>query len=69
MLGYDSHGRDVSFWGRGRIQEAQRLTVGTAMDIMWEGDLSLNNKSNGGTLSGEYENVFLAFFTAYAKWQ
>jgi len=45
------------------------LTVGAAMDIMWEGDLSLNGSSNGGTLSGEYENVFLAFFAVYAKWQ
>ena len=45
------------------------LTLGAAMDVMWEGDLSLNQKSNGGTLSGEYENVFLAFFTVYAKWQ
>lgn len=45
------------------------LTLGAAMDIMWEGDLSLKSKSNGGTLSGEYENVFLAFFTVYAKWQ
>jgi long-chain fatty acid transport protein len=45
------------------------LTLGAAMDIMWEGDLSLNGSSNGGTLSGEYENVFLAFFTVYAKWQ
>ena len=45
------------------------LTLGAAMDIMWEGDLSLNGSSDGGTLSGEYENVFLAFFTVYAKWQ
>ena len=45
------------------------LTVGAAMDILWEGDLSLNAASDGGTISGEYENVFIAFFTAYAKWQ
>ena len=45
------------------------LTVGAAMDIMWEGDLSLNGSSGPGTLSGEYENVFLAFFAVYAKWQ
>ena len=45
------------------------LTVGAAMDIMWEGDLSLNGASGPGTLSGEYENVFLAFFAVYAKWQ
>jgi hypothetical protein len=45
------------------------LTVGAAMDILWEGDLSLNAASGGGTISGEYENVFIAFFTAYAKWQ
>jgi hypothetical protein len=45
------------------------LTLGAAMDIMWEGDLSLNGSSNGGTVCGEYENVFLAFFAVYAKWQ
>ena len=45
------------------------LTLGAAMDIMWEGQLSVNAASNGGTVSGEYQNVFITFFTVYAKWQ
>jgi len=45
------------------------LTLGAAMDILWEGDMSVNRSSNGGTVSGEYQNVFIAFFTVYAKWQ
>jgi long-chain fatty acid transport protein len=45
------------------------LTLGGAIDIMWEGDLPLDNSSDGGTVSGEYENVSLTFFTLYAKWQ
>ena len=57
------------FGGGVEYKKRSDLTVGAAMDVMWEGDLSLNGSSNGGTLSGEYENVFLAFFTAYAKWQ
>ena len=39
------------------------------MDILWEGDMSVNRSSNGGTVSGEYQNVFITFFTVYAKWQ
>jgi long-chain fatty acid transport protein len=50
-------------------QKRDDLTVGAAADILWEGDLSVNASSNGGTVSGEYENVFIAFFTVYAKWQ
>jgi len=57
------------FGGGVEYKKRSDLTVGAAMDIMWEGDLSLNGSSNGGTLSGEYENVFLAFFAVYAKWQ
>jgi hypothetical protein len=45
------------------------LTLGGAIDIMWEGDLPLDNSSDGGTVSGEYKNVSLTFFTLYAKWQ
>ena len=45
------------------------LTLGAAMDILWEGDMSVNRSSNGGTVSGEYQNVFITFFTVYAKWQ
>ena len=55
--------------GGAEYRKRDDLTIGAAMDIMWEGDLSLNQKSNGGTLSGAYEDVFLAFFTVYAKWQ
>ena len=55
--------------GGAEYRKRSDLTIGGAMDIMWEGDLSLNGSSNGGTLSGEYENVFLAFFAVYAKWQ
>jgi long-subunit fatty acid transport protein len=62
-------GEMFRFGGGVEYKKRNDLTIGTAMDIMWEGDLSLKNKSNGGTLSGEYENVFLAFFTVYAKWQ
>ena len=45
------------------------LTLGAAMDILWEGDMSVNRSSNGGTVSSEYQNVFITFFTVYAKWQ
>ena len=45
------------------------LTIGAAMDIVWEGDLLVDNDSGGGRVDGEYENVFLSFFTIYAKWQ
>jgi long-chain fatty acid transport protein len=45
------------------------LTIGAAMDIMYEGDLQVDNESDGGRVDGEYENVFLSFFTVYAKWQ
>jgi len=62
-------GEMVRFGGGVEYKKRKDLTIGTAMDIMWEGDLSFNNKSNGGRVSGEYENVFLAFFTVYAKWQ
>jgi long-chain fatty acid transport protein len=50
-------------------QKRDDLTIGAAMDVMWEGDLSLNAASGGETISGEYQNVFIAFFTVYAKWQ
>jgi long-chain fatty acid transport protein len=62
-------GEMTRFGGGVEYRKRSDLTVGAAMDVMWEGDLSLNNKSNGGTVSGEYQNVFLAFFTVYAKWQ
>ena len=62
-------GEMTRFGGGVEYRKRSDLTVGAAMDVMWEGDLSLNNNSNGGTVSGEYENVFLAFFTVYAKWQ
>ena len=45
------------------------LTIGAAMDIMYEGDLQISSDSGGGRVDGEYENVFLSFFTVYAKWQ
>jgi long-chain fatty acid transport protein len=51
------------------FKKREDLTIGAAADILWEGDLSLSNSSGGGTVSGEYENVFIAFFTVYAKWQ
>ena len=62
-------GEMTRFGGGVEYRKRSDLTVGAAMDVMWEGDLSLKNKSNGGTLSGEYQDVFLAFFTVYAKWQ
>ena len=31
--------------------------------------MSVNRSSNGGTVSSEYQNVFITFFTVYAKWQ
>jgi len=45
------------------------LTIGAAMDILWEGTLQVNRDSNGGHVDGQYENVFMTFFTVYAKWQ
>jgi len=45
------------------------LTIGGAMDFLWEGDLLIDSDSNGGRVSGEYSNVFMTFFTVYAKWQ
>jgi long-chain fatty acid transport protein len=62
-------GEMTRFGGGVEYRKRSDLTLGTAMDIMWEGDLSLNSESDGGTLSGAYEDVFLAFFTVYAKWQ
>ena len=62
-------GEMIRVGGGAEYRKNSDLTLGAAMDIMWEGDLSLNGSSDGGTLSGTYENVFLAFFTAYAKWQ
>jgi long-chain fatty acid transport protein len=62
-------GEMTRFGGGVEYRKRDDLTIGAAADIMWEGDLSLSNDSDGGTLSGEYENVFLAFFTVYAKWQ
>ena len=62
-------GEMTRFGGGVEYRKRSDLTLGTAMDIMWEGDLSLNSESDGGTLSGAYEDVFLAFCTVYAKWQ
>jgi len=62
-------GEMFRFGGGVEYKKRSDLTVGAAMDIMWEGDLSLNASSDGGTISGEYENVFLAFLAVYAKWQ
>lgn len=45
------------------------LTIGAAMDVLYEGDLQISSDSGGGRVDGEYENVFLSFFTVYAKWQ
>ena len=62
-------GEMTRFGGGVEYRKRSDLTVCAAMDIMCEGDLSLNSESDGGTLSGAYEDVFLAFFTVYAKWQ
>jgi long-chain fatty acid transport protein len=57
-------------WGVGtEYRKRNDLTIGAAMDIMYEGDLQVNSESGGGRVDGEYENVFLSFFTVYAKWQ
>jgi long-chain fatty acid transport protein len=53
----------------GEYKKRDDLTIGAAVDIMWEGDLPLNNASGGGTVSGQYENVFILFTSVYAKWQ
>lgn len=50
-------------------KQADNLTLGAAIDFLWEGDLPVDTASDGGTVSGEYENVSLTFFTVYAKWQ
>ena len=61
---------DMYRFGVGMEQKkGDDLTLGGAIDIMWEGDLPFDNDSGGGTVSGEYTNVSLTFFTFYAKWQ
>ena len=53
--------------GGAEYRKRDDLTIGAAMDITWKGDLSIKNPGDGGTVSGEYENVLLAFFTMYAR--
>ena len=47
---HDSHGRDDRVGGGAEYRKRSDLTLGAAMDVMWEGDLSLNADSNGGHL-------------------
>ena len=50
-------GKMYRLGGGAEYKKRNDLTIGGAVDILYEGDLSVDVKSDGGRVSGKYEKV------------
>jgi long-chain fatty acid transport protein len=53
-----------------KYQKSDKVTLGGGFSFLWEGDLPVKNAGNEekGVVSGQYDNVFLAFLSFYVQW-
>ncbi len=54
-----------------KYRKSDKVTLGGGFSFLWEGDLPVKTAGNAqkGFVSGEYENVFLAFLSFYVQWR
>ena len=54
-----------------KYQKSERVTLGGGFLFLWEGDLDVKpaGSEREGFVSGQYENVYLAFLSFYVQWR
>jgi long-chain fatty acid transport protein len=58
------------FGGGFKYRKSDKVTLGGGFSFLWEGDLPIKRAGDAqeGFVSGEYEQVFLAFLSGYVQW-
>jgi long-chain fatty acid transport protein len=62
---------DMYRYGAGfRYDRDKSFTLGGGVDLLWEGDLEVEEASSlGGDVDGEYTDVYFVFATLYGVWR
>jgi long-subunit fatty acid transport protein len=54
-----------------KYRKSDKVTLGGGFSFLWEGDLPVKTAGSEreGFVSGQYDNVFLAFLSFYVQWR